>query len=342
MTDLFGNPASPSAPPPADPPGYHTAFDGIIGHRGPARILTTALNAGRVPHAYLFTGPPGIGKADMAEQLARALLCGANGPRPCGRCADCNRIAHGNAFNLQRIVPDGSQIKIEQIRTMTELMTTGPDRGVVIIGPAEAMRDQPANALLKTLEEPPPGWTMILLAASTEALLPTIRSRCQVVTFNRLSDRDTEQVLTAAGVAPDHLPLMTRLAQGAPKALLATGMEPEELAEEYRAVVGVLDTEGLKSPKWIVSAAETWGRDADTTRRFLSWAQVWVSEGLYQAHGATGRGEAGAGRWAAGLRPDTLPSVAEKLETAFRLLDRNVSRQTLIEDVLIMLKQGTP
>ncbi len=338
MNDLFGDvsgtkPPDTSPPPPAilerpDP------FDGILGHVGPLRILSTALASGRVPHAYLFTGPEGVGKTTVAESLAAALLCTNKDHRPCGHCAACGRTAHGNPFNLQRIVPDGAQIKIEQIRTMTDLMMTGPDRGVVILGPAEAMRDQAANALLKTLEEPPSGWTLILTASSAEALLPTIRSRCQHISFGRLPERDSATVLRRAGVESRYLDDMTRLAQGSPGALLRTGMDADELMDDFRAAVGLFSPNTLESPMGILAAAETWGRDPDTTRRFLTWAQVWVSEALHHACNEGGRG---GDESAIGLSQNSLAETALGLDTALTLLNRNVSRQSLIEEILIMM-----
>lgn len=332
MSGLFGD------EPAAAPPAFDHAFEGIVGHPGPLRILSTALAAGRVPHAYLFAGPPGVGKTTAADRLARALLCSGPGQRPCGACADCGRAAHGNAYNRLDIAPDGAQIKITQIRAMTELIATGPERGVVVLGPAETMHEHAANALLKTLEEPRKGWTLILVADAVEALLPTIRSRCQLVRFGRLGDAECTHVLARNGIAAAHLETVSRLAQGAPGALLAMGLSGVELVDDYRAAVGVLQPEALQSVEGLLAAAEAWGSDLDGTRRFLLWAQVWTSGALAAAHGAAP--DPAAAAWAAAFPASFPPRFAQRLEEVAALLDRNINRQTAIEELLIMLRQA--
>lgn len=169
----------------------------------------------RLPHALLFIGPPGLGKRDLAEALAARLLCDAPGAdgAACGRCEACLWRLSGNHPDLHRVVPaaeadkaeageraegapeggDGgkaksAQIVIEQIRELqAALAVTGHHsaRRAVIIDPAEAMNVYTANALLKLLEEPPPGCVFLLVSSAPRRLLPTIRSRCQQWSFVR-------------------------------------------------------------------------------------------------------------------------------------------------------------
>jgi len=312
----------------------------IVGHAGPRRILTAALTAGRLPHALLFHGPVGVGKGTAARRLAAALLCTDAHRRPCGTCAACGRIAHGNAFDLMTLVPDGAQIKVEQVRALKDLVHSGVRPGVALVDPADAMNASTANTLLKTLEEPPPGWTLVLVTARPEAVLATIRSRCQAVRFGRLSRPETEAVLAARGVAPEHLPLVARLADGAPGAALAAGLTPAELAAEYAEAVGVLQPAALHSPTRIFAAAEAWGRDPERTRRFLHWARMWVSEAL-----GGGPGDAvtiDAPSWGTRFAPATLADFLLLAQEAEERLERNANRPTAIEALLVTLATAPP
>ncbi len=328
-----------SAPLPSAGP-YADTFAPLLGHAGPRRILTAALAAGRLPHALLFHGPAGVGKGTAARRLAEALLCTDADHRPCGTCAACGRIAHGNAYDLMTLVPDGAWIKVEQVRALKDLVESGVRPGVALVEPADAMNAATANTLLKTLEEPPPGWTFILVTARPEAVLATIRSRCQAVRFGRLSEDETRRVLTGHGVSPEHLNLAARLADGAPGAALAAGPSPAELAAEYAEAVGVLQPAALHSPTRIFAAAEAWGRDPERTRRFLHWARSWVSEAL--AAGVPPESKSDAARWGARFSPATLAEFLLLAQEAEERLERNANRPTAIEALLVTLATAPP
>ncbi len=157
--------------------------------------LRRALAGGRLHHAYLFTGPAGVGKALAAQGMAEALLCstpGADGDA-CGQCNPCQRAASGQHADLHRVAraskSDGTlqnQIKIDQVRALQRALTfksfEGTRRVVLLIEP-EKMNPATANALLKTLEEPGKDTHFILVSDAAHRLLPTIVSRCQRVRF---------------------------------------------------------------------------------------------------------------------------------------------------------------
>lgn len=338
---------TPAAPPSPSGP-YADTFAPLVGHAGPKRILAAALSAGRLPHALLLHGPEGVGKATAAAALAAALLCTGADRRPCGACPACGRLAHGNAYDLVRLEPDGAWIRVEQVRPLKDLMRSGPRPGVVLVDPADRMNAQTQNALLKTLEEPPPGWTLLLVTGRPEAVLPTIRSRCHAVRFGRLAPDETRAVLAAHGVPPDHLDLMARLADGAPGAALGQGPDPGALAAEYAEAVGLLQPAALDSPSTIFAAAEAWGRDPERTRRLLRWFRVWVSAALNgtreAAAGAGDMGHGGAGadaaRWGAGFAPAFLAEFLLMLEDTEERLERNANRPTAIEALLVTLAAG--
>ncbi|MEW6183624.1 MAG: DNA polymerase III subunit delta' [Bacillota bacterium] len=152
--------------------------------------LKTAARLGKVAHAYLFTGPPGVGKVATAKAFAAALFCdgGAATGTACGRCPQCRMVSGAGHPDMHEIAPDGASIGIDQVRATVFTVGRKPyhRRHVVIIDQAELCTAQAQNAFLKTLEEPPGETVFILVSARPEALLPTVVSRCCDVRFHRL------------------------------------------------------------------------------------------------------------------------------------------------------------
>jgi len=175
-------------------------FNDVLGQARTAQQLQQAMRADRVAHAYLFRGPAGVGKAKMALTFAAALLCSEVPEDSCGRCRDCSRVAGGNHPDVDLIEhPEGKRyIYIEQIRRLTDTAhrtNVESDWHVFIIRDAERMQNEAQNALLKTLEEPPPGRVLILVASRPDRLLPTILSRCHHLRFQPLERGHMMQVL---------------------------------------------------------------------------------------------------------------------------------------------------
>lgn len=162
-------------------------FDTITGHDRQKTILLRAIERRRIAHAYLFSGPDGVGKKLMAVAFARALLCQTG--EGCGHCAACRKVDHDNHPDIHSLNSHGAAIKIEQIRDLQKKLSLRPlegERKICLIDGAEQFTTGAANALLKTLEEPQSGTLIILLTSQPEKLLPTIRSRCQNLPFLRL------------------------------------------------------------------------------------------------------------------------------------------------------------
>lgn len=189
-------------------------FSGIVGQETAVGFLKKVVSANKIPHAYLFTGIPGIGKTTTAFAFARALNClDPKDGDGCGRCVHCRQIAGGNFPDLEWIRPDGRVIKIEQIRELTRRIgykTVSGRYRISLIEQAGTMTLEAANSFLKTLEEPPPGNILILNALDKNDLLPTIISRCQRVPFRPvpaevlaawLHEENGVQVKTAAVLA---------------------------------------------------------------------------------------------------------------------------------------------
>lgn len=163
-------------------------LDFIIGHKEIINKVIESYEAGKPGQTSLFVGPSGIGKKMTAMGLAQALLC-PKSPRGCGLCPSCFRIAHGNHEGFKLVEPSGPNIKMEQAREVLEFLSLRSLSGnrVIIIDQAQSLNPQAANALLKTLEEPPEGTFFFLIAPSVAGILPTIRSRSRIVQFRPLT-----------------------------------------------------------------------------------------------------------------------------------------------------------
>ncbi|HLW67233.1 MAG TPA: DNA polymerase III subunit gamma/tau [Gemmataceae bacterium] len=173
-------------------------FDDLVGQETVARALKNALASGRVAHAYLFTGARGVGKTSTARILAKALNC-AKGPTPtpCDKCSSCVAIAAGDDIDVREI--DGaSNRQIDDIRGIRQDVTTMPTRGrykIYIIDEVHMLTVQAFNALLKTLEEPPPHVKFIFATTDVQKVPITILSRCQRFDFGTIrSEKIVEQL----------------------------------------------------------------------------------------------------------------------------------------------------
>jgi DNA polymerase III delta' subunit len=148
-----------------------------------------ALERGKLPHALLFLGPQGAGQIDAAKELAKVMFCrDRKGSAACGKCISCRQMEAGNHPDLHVVEPleDSRTVKVEQVREMIQQANLKPfqaDSKVFIIDRAEALNEVSQNALLKTLEEPPPHTTIVLIAYAAEKIISTVRSRTQEFRF---------------------------------------------------------------------------------------------------------------------------------------------------------------
>ncbi|MEN8177645.1 MAG: DNA polymerase III subunit delta' [Pseudomonadota bacterium] len=259
------------------------AFQRLPWQQGIWLRLQQARHQERLPHAMLFAGPEGVGKANFALAFAQSLLCANPDDQgePCGECRHCHLLQAGNHPDFQMVSPEeGSKsgdIKIDMIRNLTSSATLTAQSGgykVVIVKPAERMNSAAANSLLKTLEEPVSNTLLMLLSDHPSRLLPTIRSRCQQFKFPYPKRDEATQWLASHIDSGDARSLLD-LAGGAP--LNALKMDSDETLsrrlEILRAFIGI--GQNQLDPVKIVAE---WSKH--DYKQLMEWLTGWIIDML--------------------------------------------------------------
>ncbi|MEZ5290835.1 MAG: DNA polymerase III subunit delta' [Vicinamibacterales bacterium] len=229
-------------------------FRSILGHRHLTALLMRAVERGSVPATLLFAGPAGVGKWRVARALAEAVNCQAPaGGDACGECRSCGRIARDVHVDVLALVPDETgKIKVDVVRDALERCAFRPFEGlrrVVLVREADALMEQAQNALLKSLEEPPPATMFVLTSAAPDSLLRTVRSRTMRLTFGRLPAEDVERILVRDHEVPAaEAHRLAMLADGSVGAALALGSDSlagtREAATDLLRAAGAPDMAG--------------------------------------------------------------------------------------------------
>ena len=270
-----------AAPNAAPAPKPHR-LESIEGQARALSLLTGAIAADRYPNAWLFAGPTGVGKFSAAMAVAAAANCqsgeesggglfGGGAPAKkeartdaCGVCASCRKIAAGNHPDVRvvRVPPEKKQIPIELVREAIAELSYRPYEGrrrFVIVDGAEFMMPQAANALLKTLEEPPAHSTWILVAPSPSRLLATVVSRCRIVRFGALEVDVASKILQReAKMEPHDARAVAALLGGSVGRAL--GPEAELFSREARAQVIDDTLDAVASGAKVLDVAESWDK----------------------------------------------------------------------------------
>lgn len=246
----------------------------IIGHQQIIEQLQRTVVSDRIAGAYLFVGPTGVGKTTVARYFAQLIFCEqeAQPPIVCGECLACRKVDSGNHPDLQFIQPDGSELKIRQIRELQKQIIYEPLEAnwkVYILTDVDRMNDYAENALLKTLEEPPASSVLILLTSNIRALLPTTRSRCQILQFHPMPTQELTEILVERfSVAPEQATTLAITADGAIGKALTQLEKGETLAEEVPEILKATDrlaafrlAEHFKDNPDTLGELVTWYRD---------------------------------------------------------------------------------
>ena len=324
---------------------------GILGHEWAVSLLKEHIVQGRLRHAYLIIGPEGVGRRTLAVHLAQAVNC-SNPPspgEPCGVCRACLQIGRMQHPDLAVVQGEGKSgtIKVDQIRELQRGLSLAPYEAhyrVAILKRFEQSQPSAANALLKTLEEPPPQVLLAVTAESAESLLPTIVSRCEVLRLRPLPLEDVVQGLqTRWGLPPERALLLAHLSSGRPGFALRLHQEPEwmeqrqMLLEDHQKLLASSLVERFAYAKSLTDEKEK-----DSLRNAL---QIWLSlwrDALLSTAGAAAplvnvdkadQIQELAGR----ISLDQAGVIISSLEHTLDLIDRNVNARLAAEVLMLDL-----
>lgn len=320
-----------------------------LGHAGVWRTFERTVARGRLASTYLFIGPEGIGKRAFANELAAALLCpdglaGALAPAACGRCESCRLAAAGAHPDLLSVAKPADKSSLP-----LELFIGPPDRRhreglchdlavkpllggrrIAVIDDADLLGVESANALLKTLEEPPPRSLLILLGTSLARQLPTIRSRSQVIRFGRLSDATLRALLEREALAPEgeDLAALVAAAGGSVAGALAAG--DRELADFKQQVVQQLrggSFDPIRFSAAVMEQSQRGGAEPAVRRQRL---RAIIGYAVEHNRDELRRVAAEPGALRTGGGEATLERLEHAL-TALEAIDRNANQATVIQ-----------
>jgi DNA polymerase-3 subunit delta' len=264
-------------------------WDMVVGHDEAVAMLKEAVASERVTHAWLFTGPPGIGKLHTARVFAAALNCPAGGD---GTCDTCRRILRGVHPDVHLIFPEGDNLLVEDVRAVREEASRTHHEAptaVFILDEADRMTEAAANALLKVLEEPPPDVVFVLVARSAEALVGTVPSRARTLPFVSLS---LAELTAALGDDLQLGPDQTLWAAAASHGRLARAralLTDEPTRTRRAAVLDLVERLATGQPSNALAAAATVVALADEVAAAAKLRQDRELADLEEAYG-TGRG----------------------------------------------------
>lgn len=198
-------------------------FKSILGNEKNKELLKNIICTNNIAHSYMFVGKESIGKLLFAKEFAKAVLC-TEEQKACNKCKSCIEFDTNNNPDFSILEPEGNSIKIDQIRELTKKVYEKPvvsNKKVYIINDSQFMTKEAQNSLLKTLEEPPEYVTIILITSNENSFLPTIKSRCTKISFNRLKDDELITILKKEYNYSDISDITLKIADGSIKKALS-------------------------------------------------------------------------------------------------------------------------
>lgn len=264
-------------------------FADILGHDRIIEVLRRSLRSGKTAHSYLFEGISGCGRKKSALALIQALFCRALPDDACGVCTSCRKIETGNHPDIHILapLPDKRDISIDQLREMQRELSLRPyeaPRKACIIDPAERLNVSSANSLLKTLEEPPGNALIILLTENAGMLLPTVRSRCQLIRFAPLSPEHIMTLLERSGVTPEAAAVVAPMSGGSLKRALE--LDNESLNMRREAVLSSVGQLNINQISTVFNAAEELSGNRDATLELLDMLLSFFRDAVHMGAGS--------------------------------------------------------
>jgi len=320
----------------------------LVGHEWAVDMLRKHVVNGTTRHAYLFAGPPGLGRRTLALHFAQALNCPTplDAGIPCGQCRDCKQIAAMQHPDLTIIQAEseGGTLKVDQIREARRMLALKPYQSsyrVSIFLRFQEANDNAANALLKTLEEAPSYAVLILTADNPEQLLPTIVSRCEVLRLRPLRIEEVMRDLESRGVESGQAKLIAHISGGRP-GYAHQLIESDSLLEKREELLNNL--QGLISASRVekFAYADKLSRDKEAMRQaILIWLSYWRDVMLRSAQAETPLVNVDRNveieELAGKLDLSVARTVASGLEDVLEKMERNVNSRLLAEVLLLDL-----
>ena len=324
----------------------------MLGHEWAVDMLHQHAAHGDVRHAYLFCGPPGLGRRTLALRLAQALNCTKpiSAGIPCGECRDCRQIEsmqHPDMTVIQALDGDGlpkegGTLKVDQVRDVQRTLSLKPYQAkyrVALFLRFQEANDNAANALLKTLEEAPAHAILLLTADTPEQLLPTIVSRCEILRLRALPIHTIEADLTQRGVVEERARLLAHISGGRPgyaRKLIDDVTVLEKREERLNDLQTLLPAPRVEK----FSYADKLSKDKDAMRQaILVWLSYWRDVMLRVAQAETPLVNIDRNMeiefLACRLSLSTVRRVVGDLESALEKMDKNVNSRLLAEVLLL-------
>jgi DNA polymerase-3 subunit delta' len=319
----------------------------IVGHQWAVELLARSIEMRKLSHAYLFVGPPQVGKTVLARAFAQAIQC-ADEDAPCGRCRSCQLIGRDRHPDVYLFDPENGRIKIETIREMQRSVSLSPVEGryrICILPHADRATLSASNALLKTLEEPPPKVILLLAADRAEALLPTIVSRCQVLPLRTLPTRQIVSTLRAQGMEDEKARLLGHLARGRVGWAIDASQDRRVLAERDQVLEELTRVvEGSYTARF--AWAEKWSKRSERVPVVLDVLAAWWRDVLLLASGSATEitnvdHESRLDEWAARYDVATAQRALRGVHDTAQRLERNANLRLALEVLMLDMPGGS-